>query len=259
MRVPDRPTVGESVAAQAASAAHRAWLGNIDRRGVAPQAVAEIVRERRITRDSFRALDAMERLVDPAGRSYFVIPPTAGGDDARRAVLLNYILNAGTGYGRPGAPSDFPETPYGAAEVRRIADRQRANRWSYTTVWSISNSGGCVVTTPNGVLMVVGGRIHGSLSHRGGTMWGDLFLVNSQRVSDPARRMREIVESGRLGRHGPGLDSLLHHEEIHAQQWADLGPLRMPARYLAEEARARIRGGVNRFEEEAGLRDGGYR
>jgi len=35
--------------------------------------------------------------------------------------------------------------------------------------------------------------------------------------------------------------------------------MRMPARYLAEEARSRVLGGINRFEEEAGLRDGGYR
>lgn len=202
----------------------------------------------------------MQRFTDPNGKSYFVIPRATGGDDARRAALLTYLLNVGTGYGRPGTRSDFPETPYGAAEVRRIADRQRANRWSYAVVRSICNTGGCVLTTPNGVLMVLGGnRIHGSFSHRGGTMWGDLFLVNAERVSDPARRLREIVESGRFGRGGPSLEMLLHHEEIHAQQWAALGPVRMPARYLAEEARARVFGGVNNFEKDAGLRDGGYR
>lgn len=248
-------------AVASASPAHRVWLANIDRRGVAPQAVTEIVRGQGITRDSFRALDAMEQITDPDGKSFFVIPRTARADDARRAALLTYLLNAGTGYGRPGARSDFPETPYSAAEVRRIIDRQRANRWSYAAVRSICNTGGCVATTPNGVLMVLGGnRIHGSFSHRGGTMWGDLFLVNTQqRVSEPARRLREIVESGRLGRGGPGLDALLHHEEIHAQQWAALGPIRMPARYLAEEAKARVLGGINSFEKDAGLRDGGYR
>ncbi|WP_234806577.1 hypothetical protein [Mycolicibacter nonchromogenicus] len=245
----------------AASPAHRAWLANLDRRAVGPRAVTEIVREYGITRDSFRALDVMEQLTDPDRKSYFVIPRTAGGDAVRRAVLLTYLLNAGTGYGRPGSGSDFPETPYGPAEMRRIVDRQRANRWSYAVVRGICNTGGCVATTPNGVLMVVGGnRIHGTFSHRGGTMWGDLFLVNSTvRVSDPAERMREIIESGRLGPGGPDLDTLLHHEEIHAQQWAALGAVQMPARYLAEEARVRIFGGVNSFEEAAGLSDGGYR
>ncbi|MGV0624651.1 hypothetical protein [Mycolicibacter minnesotensis] len=243
-----------------ASPAHLNWLANIDRCGAAPQAVADIVRGRLITRDSFRPLDAMERIVDPDGKSFFVIPPGTGGDDARRAVLLTYILNAGTGYGRTGVRSDFPETAYGLAEVRRISGRQRANRWSYAAVRGIGNTGGCVVTTPNGVLMVLGGsRIHTQFSHRGGTMWGDLFLVNDRTGADSARRLREIVESGRVGSAGPGLDAVLHHEEIHAQQWAALGPLRMPARYLAEEARARIFGGVNSFEQAAGLTDGGYR
>ncbi|CAJ1501241.1 hypothetical protein [[Mycobacterium] holstebronense] len=223
--------------------------------------MTEIVRGQGITRDSFRALDVMEQVTDPDGKSFFVIPRTAGGDAVRRAVLLTYLLNAGTGYGRRGVRSDFPETPYGAAELHRIIERQRANRWSYTVVRSICNTGGCVAATPNGVLIVVSGnRIQGSFSHRGGTMWGDLFLVNTTaRVTDPAGRLREIIETGRLGLGGPDLDTLLHHEEIHAQQWAALGPVRMPARYLAEEARARIFGGVNSFEKDAGLADGGYR
>lgn len=242
-----------------ASPAHRAWLANIDRHAVASHVVAELVRRQLITRDSFRLLDAMERLTDPDGKSFFVIPRGTGGDDARRAVLLTYILNAGTGYGRSGARSDFPATPYDAAEVRRIIVRQHTNRWSYAAVRGIRNTGGCLVTTPNGVLMGLGGnRIHAPFSHRGGTMWGDLFMVNSAPVADPARRLRDIVESGRLGPGGPDLDRLLHHEEIHARQWAALGPVWMPARYLAEEARARIFGGVNSFECAAGLEDGGY-
>jgi len=254
------PEVVAAHARAAASPAHRIWLANIDRRAVGSRAVTEIVRGQGITRDSFRALDVMERITDPDGKSFFVIPRTAGADAVRRAVLLTYLLNVGTGYGTHGSRGDFPETPYGAAEMRRIIDRQRANRWSYAAVRGICNAGGCVATTPNGVLMVVGGnRIHGAFSHRGGTMWGDLFLINAQRVSDPAGLLREIVASGRLGTSGPDLDALLHHEEIHAQQWAALGPVRMPARYFAEEARARIFGGVNSFEKDAGLADGGYR
>jgi len=241
-----------------ASPAHRSWLANIDRRAVAPQAVADIVRQQRITRDSFRGLDAMEQITDPDGKSYFVIPRGSSGNRARRAALLTYILNADTGYGR--ANNDFPATPYGAAEVRRIIERQRANRWSYDAVRGICATGGSLVTTPNGLLMGLGGnRIHAQFSRRGGTTWGDLFLVSINRVPDPAGRLRAIVESGRTHPGGPDLDPLLHHEEIHAQQWARLGPARMGAAYVAEEARARILGGVNRFEREAGLSDGGYR
>lgn len=253
------PGSGRAVA-HTASPAHRSWLANLDRRGVAPRAVADIVRQRRLTRDSFRALDAMEQITDPDGKSFFVIPRGAGAKQARHATLLTYILNAGTGYGRTGSGTDFPETPYGAVEVGRIVARQHANRWSYEVVRGIASTGGCLVTTPNGVLMGLGGnRFHAQLSRRAGTMWGDLFMVNVTRTSDPAHQLRDIVESGRISSGGPDLDRVLHHEEIHAQQWAALGPIQMPARYLAEEARARILRGTNSFEADAGLSDGGYR
>ncbi|ORW67898.1 hypothetical protein AWC24_09100 [Mycolicibacter senuensis] len=234
-------------------------MANLDRRAIAPQEVAGIVRRQRITRDSFRALDAMEQITDPQGQSFFVIPRGAGSKQARHAVRLTYILNAGTGYGRSGTRNDFPETPYGVAELERIIQRQRANRWSYDPVRTICSTGGCLVTTPNGLLMGLGGnRFHAQLSRRAGTMWGDLFMVNVDRERDPARKLRDIVEAGRISPGGPDLDRVLHHEEIHAQQWAALGSIQFPARYLAEEARVRILGGTNSFESEAGLSDGGY-
>lgn len=222
--------------------------------------MADIVRRQPITRDSFRLLDTMDSITDPDGKSYFVIPRGTGGNDARRAALLTYLLNAGTGYGSAGVRGDFPETPYGAAEVRRIIERQRANRWSYETVRGVCATGGAVVTTPNGVLMGLGGnRIHAQFSRRGGTMWGDLFMVNITGGADPAEQLRGIVASGRCQPGGPDLDRLLHHEEIHAQQWAALGPAKMTVRYGTEEAKARILGRANKFEKQAGLSDGGYR
>ncbi|MGW0175385.1 hypothetical protein ACWDUM_16275 [Rhodococcus sp. NPDC003322] len=49
--------------------------------------------------------------------------------------------------------------------------------------------------------------------------------------------------------------AMLRHEAVHAEQWARYG-LTFAVRYLAEEIRRpRHR---NRFEIEAGLRDGGY-
>lgn len=240
------------------TSAHHTWLGNLEKRAVAPHVVAGIIRRHAITRDTFRALDALVEITDPVGRSYFLLPRGAGGAAAREAVLLTYLLNAGTGYGRAG--HDFPETPYCADEVRRIGERQRANRWSYDAVRMITVTGGCLAATPNGVLIGVGGnRIHTQFSRRAGTMWGDLFLLNVDRGVDPARRLREIIGTGCLGDRELDLDRLLHHEERHAQQWARLGPVRMGTRYLAEEARAQIFGGDNRFERDAGLADGGYR
>lgn len=49
-------------------------------------------------------------------------------------------------------------------------------------------------------------------------------------------------------------DRVLRHEEIHRQQWRVLGLL-LPLWYAAEGSDATR----NRFEVEAGLRDGGYR
>ena len=240
------------------SGSHRVWLANIDRHAVAPQVVADIVRSRRITRDSFGILDEMEQIAGPDGKSYFVVGGDARPDGVRRATLLTYILNAGTGYG--GSSCDFPATPYGAAEMHRIIDRQWSNRWSYAALRRVRDTGGQLVTTPNGMLLGLGGnRIHSHVSRRGGTTWGDLFLVSMNRVDDPAGRLRAIIETGRAHEGGPGLERLLHHEEIHAQQWAALGPVQLPARYLAEETRVRIFGGTNRFEKQAGLSDGGYR
>lgn len=228
--------------------------------------------------DAFGVLEPMAEIVDPHGRSFFRVDPGTSGDDIRRAVLMTYVLNAGTGYGRVRR-RDFPATPYCAAEVRRIIDRQRANRWSYAAAKALCNGGGSLVTTPNGMLMGVGGsRIHDRFSQRAGTTWGDVFLVNvfgvnafgvnAAPTADPVAHLRRIVRSGRLWHRGAfpddpfptglELDRVLHHEEVHAQQWARLGRVRMGASYLAAEARARIAGDVNRFEVEAGLRDGGY-
>ncbi|WP_182525067.1 hypothetical protein [Nocardioides dongkuii] len=58
-----------------------------------------------------------------------------------------------------------------------------------------------------------------------------------------------------LSRREPG-PRLLRHEAVHADQWARHG-LAFPLRYLLEERRRP--GPRNRFEVEAGLRDGGYR
>jgi hypothetical protein len=49
--------------------------------------------------------------------------------------------------------------------------------------------------------------------------------------------------------------ALLRHESVHADQWARFG-LSFVVRYLLEESRHR--GPANKFEIEAGLRDGGY-
>jgi hypothetical protein len=222
--------------------------------------IAEIARRHGITPKSFRILEGMEEIKDPHGKSYFLIPPGSGEHDAREATLMTYIVNAGTDYGRPGPrPTDFPETPYSAAEVARIMERQKANRWSYSRdVRFVDRNGGRLVTTPNGMLIGAGGNlIQRQFSQRGGTTWGDIFMINIGNRADPAEQVRRIVRSGRTS--NLDLDRVLHHEERHSRQWAARGQAGMLRDYGWELFREFAFGEVNRLEEDAGLSDGGYR
>lgn len=248
-----------------------AWLENAERQGVARHVVDKIARRHGVTPESFRVLEQMTEIEDPHGKSFFLIPPGTSGDEAREAALMTYILNAGTGYGRAGTRStDFPATPYCAAEVARIINRQNANRWSYSRdVGFVDRNGGRLATTPNGMLMGLGGNwFQRQFSQRGGTTWGDIFMVNLGDLTDPAGQLCRIIRSGHAWHvDGSGrcresrldLDRVLHHEERHARQWAAKGYLRMLRDYGWELVRESVLGKSNRLEEDAGLRDGGYR
>jgi hypothetical protein len=252
---------------------HQQWLENAARRSVSADVIAEIARRHGITAESFDILEKMEEITDPDGKSFFLIPRRTSGSGARKATLMTYIFNAGTGYAQageqPGVTNDFPETPYSAAEVQRIIDRQRANSWSYDRdVRFVDRNGGRLVATPNGMLMGVGGnRIQRLFSQQGGTAWGDIFMVNIDRCSDPCQQLRQIVRSGHAWytdqRGTPvqsslNLDRVLHHEERHSAQWAAKGYLRMLRDYSWELIRETVAGKTNRLEEDAGLSDGGY-
>lgn len=248
-----------------------AWRDNAERHGVTPQVVADISRQNAITPESFAVLDPMAEIKDPDGKSFFLVPAGTSGRDARVAALMTYVVNAGTGYGKKGKhTTDFPVTPYSAAEVARIANRQNANSWSYTRdVRFVHRNGGRLVTTPNGMLMGLGGNwIQRQFSSRAGTTWGDIFMVNVGRLADPAGQLRLIIESGHAWSVGRGgmpvqtsldLDRVLHHEERHCRQWAAKGYAGMLRGYSWELIREWVFGAANRLERDAGLSDGGYR
>jgi len=224
------------------------WLENAERRGVPSAVVVEIARRHSIAPESFQILEEMEEVEDPEGKSFFLLPPGTGGNDARKATLMTFIVNAGTDYGKAsGRPADFPETPYSAAEVARIINRQKANHWSYSRdVRFVDRNGGRLATTPNGMIMGVGGN------------WIQRqFRINIGNRTDPAGQLRRIVRSG----HGcnPDLDRVLHHEERHSRQWAARGYAGMLRDYSWELFRELVFGKTNRLEEDAGLSDGGYR
>ena len=232
------------------------WRENAQRRGVGTHIVSEIGQRFDLIPESFELLGNMAEIKDPRGKSFFLIPPDTDGDDVREAALLTYVLNAGTDYGRTGRrPTDFPATPYGAAEIARIMNRQKANGWSYARdVAFVHRNGGRLATTPNGILMGAGGNlIQRQFSQRGGTTWGDIFMINTGRRTDPAALLRHIIASERID-----LDRLLHHEERHCRQWAERGHVGMLRAYGWELFRELIFGATNRLEADAGLGDGGY-
>jgi hypothetical protein len=248
--------------------AYRRWLENAVMRGVPIDTIMQIVSEHHLTPEDFKILDGMEEIRededgDGIFKSFYLLPTDISGEDAAKAVWLTYIVNAGTDYGTEGEPTDFPPTDYGPEELSRIIARQQKNSWSYNEdVWFVHANGGRLVTTPNGMLMGLGGNFLQDLySQRGGTTWGDIFMMNIDDPQDAAQQLRDVVRSGHAWyqtdqgiRQGTlDLDRLLHHEERHSQQWARKGYARFIASYVWEQIT-----GSNETEEDAGLSDGGY-
>jgi hypothetical protein len=239
------------------------WLANAERQGVEPGVLVQIARDHDITPDSFDVLNGLEEITDPDGKTFFLLPEGVSGDDARNAALMTFILNAGTDYGE-GIGHDFPIEPYTSDYVTYIKERQEANDWSYDEdVAFVDGNGGRLVTTPNGILMGAGGNwVQDVYSQKGGTTWGDVFMVNVD-DSDPVAALKASIQDGRAvyddGNGGVytgnlDLDRLLHHEERHSYQWADEGYAGFLASYLWEQVT-----GSNQTEEDAGLGDGGYK
>jgi hypothetical protein len=246
---------------------YREWLENAKRQGLPPEVIVDIARRHHITPESFNVLNGMEKVTDKQGKSFFLVPPGTSGADARKAVLMTYLLNCGTDYGE-GTPHDLEPTPYSADEVQRIIDRQNANRWTYDRdVAFVQNNGARLMTTPNGMLMGLGGnQLQDFYSEGGGSTWGDIFMVNIDDPTDPAAQLRKIAPSGHMWYPGPDgngyegtldLDRILHHEERHSQQWSRYGYLG----FIDAYATGKI---VDIFtdhplEKDAGLSDGGYK
>ncbi len=255
------------------------WIRNTVENGVSVATVLAIARDHDIRPDDFAVLDGLQVTTDPDGKSFFVLDADMSGDEARAAALMTYILNAGTDY----EGGDFAPTPYTSAEVQRIIDRQEANAWSYDQdVAFVHENGGTLVATPNGMLMGAGGNwLQDLYSQGGGSTWGDIFMINQDDVDNPEELLNDIITGGFAPNSSSlDLDRLLHHEEIHSQQWAEHGYAGFIAAYADEQFDVEvvwidiegdwipvavpvpvplIRDGCgNSFEEGAGLEDGGY-
>jgi hypothetical protein len=247
---------------------YKEWLDNAKHRGVPPAEIVKIAQQQKITSQSFDVLNGMEKVDDRDGKDFFLVPPGTSGVDARKAALMTYVLNCGTDYGK-NPHTDFQETPYSAAEVQRIADRQAANSWSYDDdVGLVERHGGRLMTTPNGMLMGMGGdQLQDVFSEGGGSTWGDILMVNIDDPKDPAQTLRNMVHSGNMwyptangegqeGQNQLDLDRILHHEERHSQQWQRFGY----GGFIADYALGKVEEmwTDHPLEKDAGLSDGGY-
>lgn len=253
------------------SGMYREWLQNAADNDVPPETIVEIARQQNISPASFDVLKGLERVTndnqndDPKDDTdYFMLPENVTAEQARQAALMTYIFNAGTGYGssRGNANNDFAETPYSAAEVQRIKDRQEANSWSYDL---LEHATGSFAATPNGMVMGVGGElIQQTVSQQAGTCVGDVFAVNMDHPPGAAaEELRKIIQTGTPAWQSDDgkvhrnvdldLDRVLHHEERHSQQWAQKGFLKFVQEYFTPTGAEH-----NPFETNAGAGDGGY-
>lgn len=252
----------------------REWIMNAQSNGHSGSLLLDHARTHDVNDTTFGVLTAHEQVRDPTGRAYFVVTERAG---IERIQFLTELL-AG------GSPVDS-------------AWRRDANAWSYgsprstgmralnwiargtaeidapITARKIFETGGAIVTTPEGILMAAPGpdfhpvvgpftwlpNYASVFAMRGGTMYGEVFILNTQ-SEDPARTLRDRIESSAVHPSGElQLERTLRHERVHAEQWANHGLFQYPVLYLAFEAQVGL-GQLchNPFEVAAGLEDGGY-
>ncbi|WP_052327904.1 hypothetical protein [Serinicoccus marinus] len=235
--------VDEGVLADPPAAYLREWLQHVQAQGGDPVALAQ---QEGVDDRTFDLLEELEVMRDPDGRAYFLIT-TKHGEDARRIAELTELLAGG--------------------EPSSNAWRRDANSWTFDTWFGdgdidlVLDDGAALAATPHGIFMAVGeDRLMPSttdlFAYEGGTMWGEIFMVNDE-SSDPAARLRDMVENDT--KDPPDsihpLWRVLRHEKVHAQQWARYGYSGFIARYLWHNP---LDPCGHPMEEEAGFEDGGY-
>ncbi|WP_166353192.1 hypothetical protein [Phytoactinopolyspora limicola] len=240
----------EGVIGEYATTMHREWISWTLQTGLTPADMVERARQEGVDQNTFDLLRDVTIWRTPDGRPYARIEDAG---DAREIVRLIELLNGGT-------PSTTDE-------------RRDANSWSYSSLFGLRNgdvglvlnNGGALVATPEGILMAAPGGKHLGIipntvdifSARGGTMWGEIFVLNGSH-DDPASILEDTITNGvpPPGSGAPSLERLLRHERVHAEQWARLGYTRFIWEYLTNGPSNPCE---HPLEIEAGLADGGYR
>lgn len=226
------------------------WISWTLRSGVAPAGIPSRARQEEVHPHTLAPLHTATVWRTTDGRPFVRIHDP---ESALELVRLVELLNG-------GQPS--------------ITDRRRArNRWSYSSLFGrrygdvelVLNKAEALVATPEGTMMAAVGRKiwraiptpADAFSARGGTTWGEMFVLNGSFAS-PVDVLRTSIESGHAppGAGAPNLARLLRHERVHSEQWARFGYARFIVEYLRDSAKPPCR---QPLEREAGLEDGGYR
>jgi hypothetical protein len=232
-----------------ATVLHREWISWTLQSGLSPEDMVERAVQEGVDQNTFDILHDVTLWRTPDGRPYGRIE---NADDAEAIARAIELLNGG--------------------EPSLSDERRDANSWSYSTMFGMGNgdaglvlnNDGALVATPEGILMAAPGpkslgvipNTVDIFSARGGTMWGEIFVLNGSH-DDPASVLEDTITDGvpPPGSGAPSLERLLRHERVHAEQWARLGYTRFIWEYLTN--------GPNNpcehpLEQEAGLADGGY-
>lgn len=250
---------GGGVLAAPPSLYMREWIGNKIDDAVLNSDLIDFANGEGIHDDVFAPLEDLEVIRDPEGRAFFSIT------EASQAGEISALTELLAG----GQPS--------------LSDPRRdENGWSYSNSGSpvartlpdvdlVLRRGGAVVTTPEGIVMgqvanTVEADLGGSSpvplpnpsgvwAHRGGTMYGELFLINRD-SQDPAASLQTIIEDGTMHSNGHPLYRVLRHETVHAEQWADFGVSSFIWEYfVANDPNDPCN---HALEIDADLEDGGY-
>jgi len=221
---------------------YREWIWWTMLSGVPPAEMVRRAEQEGVTADTFKVLDGLAVFRSPDGRPYFLLDDDEGAKEIARAVEL---IN--------GRQPSYSEA------------RRDANNWTFdgplwlqSDVSLVLDNGGAIVATPEGILMAAAGdsdlglpNLVDLFSVNGGVTYGEMFVTNGSH-DDPAEVLRAAVTQDTLN--GVPLSPLLAHERIHSEQWAVYGYYRFIYEYLREGGD----GCENRFEQEAGLEEGGY-
>lgn len=182
-------------------------------------------------------------------QSLFVQPGVAIGPSAASVHFLSVRHATGTRQLTSGSCSGGSTNRFviqGCAgkqldPVDPVLMRQFGNLLPTSLALTVAKTAGAECRTASNGLIVCRSQ---ALNVQGGTTYGEVFITSS--------KISRVLSD----------EDLLAHEQRHSEQWASLGPVLFGASYLLEVVKSEMETGTygcgNRYEIEAGLKEGNY-